>query len=133
MNFLPHTYGALLFGAMAVNLITVMASTVIGPFLVEAGQSPGATGRLTALRMLVMIFCESAQGPPSGFLANMGFMWATVVNAVFALMIFPVAYFFLRERPCPAAKERSCSAKCGPVEDNRAIESLWMGLLFIEL
>ena len=54
MNFLPHDYGSLLFGAMTVNLFMVMSSTVIGAFLVEAGQSMGATGRLTALRMLVI-------------------------------------------------------------------------------
>ena len=53
MNFLPHKYGALLFGAMTVNLFMVMASTVTGAFLVEAGQRMSATGRLTSLRMLV--------------------------------------------------------------------------------
>src|SRR5271163_2456825 len=30
MNFLPHTYGSMLLGAMLVNLFMVMASTVIG-------------------------------------------------------------------------------------------------------
>jgi BT1 family len=49
MIILPHRYGALLWGAMTVNLFMVMASTVTGAFLVEAGQSLGATGRLTAL------------------------------------------------------------------------------------
>jgi hypothetical protein len=38
MGFLPHKYGALLCGAMAVNLFMVMASTVTGAFLVEAGN-----------------------------------------------------------------------------------------------
>src|SRR6202140_434659 len=51
MTFVAHRYGALLWGAMIVNLFMVMASTVIGAFLVEAGQRLGATGRLTALRM----------------------------------------------------------------------------------
>src|ERR1700719_2970859 len=46
MNFLPHTYGSLLLGAMVVNLFMVMASTVIGAFLVEAGQRNGGHGRL---------------------------------------------------------------------------------------
>src|SRR5271165_5297827 len=53
MGFLPHTYASLLLGAMIVNLFMVMASTVTGAYLVEAGQRMSATGRLTALRMVV--------------------------------------------------------------------------------
>src|SRR6516164_9000881 len=67
MGFLPHKYGALLCGAMAVNLFMVMASTVTGAFLVEAGQRMGATGRLTALRMFVSNCCSVIQGPLGGF------------------------------------------------------------------
>src|SRR5215469_17003412 len=44
MTTVPHTYRALLWGGMTVNLFMVMASTVTGAFLVEAGQSLGATG-----------------------------------------------------------------------------------------
>src|SRR5580704_7312585 len=99
MNFLPRTYGSLLFGAMMVNLFMVMASTVTGAFLVEAGQSMGATGRLTALRMVVYYFCTLVQGPLGGLLATAGFMWAAGANAALVLSIFPIAYIFLRERP----------------------------------
>ena len=76
MGFLPHKYGALLCGAMAVNLFMVMVSTVTGGFLVEAGQRMGATGRLTALRMFVSNsnFCTLIQGPLGGLLATAGFM-----------------------------------------------------------
>ena len=72
MSFVPHRYGALLWGAMIVNLFMVMASTVIGAFLVEAGQSLGATGRLTALRMSVNYFCGLIVGPLGGLLATGG-------------------------------------------------------------
>ena len=95
MGFLPHTYGALLWGSMAVNLFMVMASTVTGAFLVEAGQRMGATGRLTALRMFVSNFCTLIQGPLGGLLATAGFMWATGANAALALTIFPIAYILL--------------------------------------
>ena len=37
MAFLPHTYGALLLGAMILSVFMVMALTVTGAFLVEAG------------------------------------------------------------------------------------------------
>jgi hypothetical protein len=99
MTIVPHTYGALLWGAMTVNLFMVMASTVTGAFLVEAGQSMGATGRLTALREFVYNFCGLVQGPLGGLLATAGFVWATGANAAVALSITPIAYIFLRERP----------------------------------
>jgi hypothetical protein len=72
-NFLPHTYGSLLLGAMVVNLFMVMASTVTGAFLVEAGQRMGATGRLSALRMFVYNFCTLIQGPLGGFSQRLAF------------------------------------------------------------
>src|ERR1700730_10088195 len=97
MGFLPHTYVALLCGAMTGELFLVMASTVIGAFLVEAGQRMGATGRLTALRMFVSNFCTLVQGPLGGLLATAGFIWASGANAAFALTIFPIAYIFLKE------------------------------------
>jgi len=134
MTFLPHTFGALLFGAMVVNLFMVMASTVVGAFLVEAGQTMGATGRLTALRMLVNNFCGLAQGPLGGFLATAGFMWATGANAVVALTIFPVAYFFLREQRVPQQGSGVVLQNAGrQLKTIVQSKSLWMGLLFIGL
>jgi hypothetical protein len=134
MNFLPRTYGSLLFGAMMVNLFMVMASTVTGAFLVEAGQSMGATGRLTALRMLVSNFCGLIQGPLGGLLSTVGFMWATGANAFFALSIFPIAYIFLKEQR--AAQDRSSVVFQNAGQQLKTIirsKSLWMALLFIAL
>jgi hypothetical protein len=80
MGFLPHSYGALLWGALVVNIFMVMGSTVTGAYLVEAGQSLGATGRLTAVREIVYNFCTLVQGPLGGLLVTAGFMWATGAN-----------------------------------------------------
>ena len=134
MSFLPHNYGALLFGAMIVNLFMVMASTVTGAFLVEAGQRMGATGRLTALRMFVYNFCTLIQGPLGGLLATAGFMWATGANAAFALTIFPIAYIFLKEQR--AAQQRSSVVFQNAGQQLKTIirsKNLWMALLFIAL
>jgi BT1 family protein len=134
MTIVPHTYGALLWGAMTVNLFMVMASTVTGAFLVEAGQSMGATGRLTALREFVYNFCGLVQGPLGGLLATAGFVWATGANAAVALSIIPIAYIFLRERPVAKGlgKEAFCNAGRQLVTIVRS-RNLWMGLLFIAL
>jgi hypothetical protein len=100
MSLLPHRYGALLWGALIVNVFMVMASTVTGAFLVEAGQSLGATGRLTAVRELVQNFCTLVQGPLGGLLATSGFIWATGANAALGLSIFPIRLSFLEGATC---------------------------------
>jgi hypothetical protein len=98
MNFIPRRYGSLLLGGMILELCMVLGSTVIGAFLVEAGQRLGATGRLTALRMLVFNFCALIRGPLGGLLSTAGFIWATGTNAALALTIFPIACIFLKEQ-----------------------------------
>jgi hypothetical protein len=134
MSFVPHRYDALLWGAMIVNLFMVMASTVTGAFLVEAGQTLGATGRLTALRILVSNFCSLIQGPLGGLLATVGFIWATGANAALVFSIFPIAYIFLRERP--VAKSRGGEVFRNAADQLKTIlrsRNLWMALLFIAL
>jgi MFS family permease len=134
MAFLPHTYGALLLGAMILSVFMVMASTVTGAFLVEAGQRMGATGRLTSLRMLVSNFCTLVQGPAGGFLATVGFVWATGANAVVALTIFPIAYFYLREQRVP--QQGSVIVLQNASQQLKTIaraKNLWLALLFVAL
>jgi hypothetical protein len=134
MSLLPHRYGALLWGALIVNVFMVMASTVTGAFLVEAGQSLGATGRLTAVREVVQNFCTLVQGPLGGLLATSGFIWATGANAALGLSIFPIAYIFLRERPITQGRSNEVFHNAG--QQLRTIvrsRNLWMALLFIAL
>jgi MFS family permease len=134
MAFLPHTYGALLLGAMIVNLFMVMGSTVTGAYLVEAGQRMGATGRLTALRMIVYNFCTLIQGPVGGFFATVGFTWASGANAALALTIFPIAFIYLKEQR--AAQDRSSVVFQNAGQQLKTImrsKNLWVALLFIAL
>jgi Major Facilitator Superfamily len=134
MAFLPRTYGALLLGVMILSVFMVMASTVTGAFLVEAGQRMSATGRLTSLRMLVSNFCTLVQGPAGGFLATVGFAWATGANAVVALTVFPIAYFYLREQRVP--QQGSVIVLQNASQQLKTIvraKSLWLTLLFIAL
>jgi hypothetical protein len=134
MNFIPHRYGPLLTGAMIVELSMVMGSTVTGAFLVEAGQRLSATGRLTALRMLVFKLCSLIRGPLGGLLSTVGFVWATGANALVALSVFPIAYIFLRE-------QRVARYQSGAVLQNASQQlitiarskNLWAALLFIAL
>jgi hypothetical protein len=134
MTFVPPSYGALLWGAMIVNLFMVMASTVFGAFLVEAGQNLGATGRLTALRLSVDYFCGLVVGPLGGLLATVGFIWTTGASGAFVLSIFPIAYIFLREPP--VARDRASEVFHNAGQQLMTIvrsRNLWMALLFMAL
>ncbi len=134
MNFLAHKYGALLLGAMTVNLFMVMGSTVTGAYLVEAGQRMGATGRLTSLRMIVYNFCTLIQGPLGGFLSTAGFLWATGANAALALSIFPIAYIFLKEeRATQDGSSRVFQNAGRQLKTIIRSKNLWLALLFIAL
>lgn len=134
MAFVPHTYGSLLLGSMILSGFMVMTSTVTGAFLVEAGQRMGATGRLSALRMVVYNFCTLVQGPAGGFLATLGFAWATGANALLALTIFPIAFFYLREqrlqRQGSAIVLQNARAQLKTIGRSK---NLWLALLFIAL
>ncbi len=134
MAFLPHTYGSLLLGAMILSVFMVMASTVIGAFLVEAGQRMGATGRLTSLRMLIDNGCGLVRGPLGGFLATAGFVWATGANALVVFSIFPIAYFYLREGRVPQQQSALVLQNAGQqLKTIGRSRNLWLALLFIGL
>lgn len=133
MQFLPHTYDALLMGSIIVNLFMVIASTVTGAYLVESGQRLGATGRLTALRQGVSNVCTLVSGPIAGFLASGAFARTSWTNAAFVFSVFPIAYLFLRERKL---KERDTHVFHNAKEQLRIIgrsRNLWFGLIFIAL
>jgi Major Facilitator Superfamily len=134
MNFIPRTYGSLLLGGMTVELFMVMGSTVIGAFLVEAGQRMGATGRLTSLRMLVFNFCTLIRGPLGGLLSTAGFVWATGANAALALTIFPVAYVYLKEQRVNQEGKSGVFRTAGQqLKTILRSKNLWLAVLFIAL
>jgi len=94
----------------------------------------GATGRLTSLRMLVDNFCALVQGPAGGFLATAGFAWATGANALVALTIFPIAYFYLREQRVPQQGSAIVLQNAGrQLKTIVRAKNLWLALLFIAL
>ena len=128
-----HSYNALLYGAIIVNLFMVMASTVTGAFLVEAGQSFGATGRLTSVRMFVQNTCTFLNGYFGGLLASVAFLWAAGVNAVLILTLVPVTYIFLREKRVRAGNQQAFANAGRQLSTIGKSSTLWWGLIFIFL
>ena len=98
LALLPKTYLSLMLGVIVINLFVVMISTVTGAFLVELGQSRGEVGRLSAVRQVARSALFTLQGPLGGLLAGMAFWIATGVGALVALSIFPIAFYYLKEK-----------------------------------
>jgi len=133
LGLLNHSYVALLIGAIIVNFFMVMASTVTGAFLVEAGQSYGATGRLTSLRMFVQNACTFITGPLGGWLAGGMFFRAAGVNSALILTLLPITYLFLRERKIATANLQVFHTAGEQLKTIGRSSTLWWGLVFIFL
>lgn len=133
LGLVPHTYMALLLGCIAVETCLVMASTVTGGFLVEAGQTLKATGRLTALRSIVMSACTLVQGPVAGLLASGAFFLAAGVNAAVVLSLFPIVYFFLKEKPTVTSKAVIFSNAKQQLRKIGQTKTMWVALSFTAL
>ncbi len=133
VGLVPHKYGPLLYACIIVNVFMVMSSTVIGAYLVEAGQRIQATGRLTALRVFVQNFCTLVQGPLSGFLAGGAFLVASGANAAIILSLFPVAWIFLREQGVKQTNTVALTNASRQLKTIGTSGTLWMAILFVAL
>ena len=130
---LVSTYAALLIGAIIVNLFMVMVSTATGAFLVEAGQSFGATGRLTSVRSFVSNACQAINGYVGGLLATMALMWVAGINAAIVLSLFPVVYLFLREKKVRSSPQQAFMNAGKQLSAIGKSKILWVSLGFIFL
>lgn len=133
LAFVPHTYNALLLGCIIVNVFMVIASTVTGGFLVEAGQRLGATGRLSALRQVITSVCGLINGPLAGLLASGAFAVAAGVNAAIVVSVFPIAWIFLREKPQAVANADAFHNAGAQLKTIFRSRNLWFAILFIGL
>ena len=94
----PHDYHAFLRIAIVINVFMVIASTVIGGFLVETAHAISGSGRLTAIRQVVMQGCGIVNGPIAGYLASIAFGWTAGACGGVMLLLVPVAFLFLKEQ-----------------------------------
>jgi MFS family permease len=131
LGVLPRTYANLLYACILINLFMVVASTVIGAYLVEAGQLRGATGRLTSLRQATISVATIVNGPASGRLAEAAFTVPTLSSAALLLSFVPIAWVFMRERPAvspPGDPLAPAKQQLGIVFRSR---TLWLAIVFV--
>jgi hypothetical protein len=99
LGFVPKTYHSLLITGCCLNVMLMLTSTVVGGLLVEGGQTYGATGRLSSIRMIVANIILLFVGPLSGYLATKWFGWTAIMGSLLFFSMIPVTLMFLREKP----------------------------------
>jgi predicted MFS family arabinose efflux permease len=98
LTITSHEYRNLLFGVIAINTFMVVASTVIGGYMVETAQAHAGSGRLSAARQIVQQISAVVSGPAAGYLASIAFAWTAAASSGIVFLLVPVAILFLREQ-----------------------------------
>ncbi len=94
----PHDYRKLLFVVIVINTFMVVASTVVGGYMVETAQANSGSGRLTAIRQFVQQACLIVNGPVAGYLAAIAFGWTAAACGSVMFLLVPVTILFLHEQ-----------------------------------
>ena len=76
----------------------MVASTVVGAYMVETAQAAAMSGRLTSLRNFVDQTCLLIRGPAAGVLASIAFGWTAAACGGVLALLFPVVLFILYEQ-----------------------------------
>ena len=106
MGLFPNDYRMLLLASVGMNIATVVASTVMGGLMVEAGQAYGAPGRISSLRQFVQSVAGIGAPLLGGYLAGKTFGWSvtTTIGAMTVFMLAGVTLMTLREKRAPRGK-----------------------------
>jgi MFS family permease len=98
----PRAYWPLLVATFGANAFMVVASTVMGGLMVEAGQKYGVSGRVTSIRQALQSVVSVGNGVLGGYLAATAFGWTVGIATGLLLALSLATFFVLTERPVRA-------------------------------
>ncbi len=129
----PRHYAPLLWTLVGANAFAVLASSVSGGLLVEAGQRQGWTGRMGALRETIIAGTILVAQPVGGYLVGHAFGWTCGIGAVLFFGLIPATALLLpeaHEGGRARVSGREIAARLRPAFQSRA---LWLAAAFIFL
>jgi MFS family permease len=129
----PHQYGWFLGAAIAANAFMVMASTVMGGLMVEAGQQYGVSGRITSTRQAVQSAVSLGNGILGGYLATVAFGWTAGIAAGLLLTLAVATVFALREPPHAAWRREVLGHAVAQLRTLAQSWTLWAAGIFLAL
>ena len=109
MGVVPRANVPLLLTAFGANAFMVIASTVMGGLMVEAGRTYGISGRVTSIRQALQSAVSLGNGLLGGYLAATAFGWTVGVATALLLVLAVATFFVLTERPA-ATRDRDVLA-----------------------
>jgi len=133
LAFTAHLYGPLFWGCMAISTSMVLASTVLGAFIVETAQAASEPGRFTAIRMMAMRACLIVSGPAAGYLASIAFGWTAAVCAAIAFLLIPTTLLFMREPRRSVSSAEILANAGGQLRQIAAARTMWAAAGFLAL
>lgn len=112
MGVVPTQYWPLLLAAFGANAFMVIASTVMGGLMVEAGRKYSISGRITSIRQTLQSAVSVGNGLVGGYLATMAFGWIVGIAAGLLTLLTVVTFFVLTE-PRAATRDVDVLRKAG--------------------
>ena len=133
MGVVPRAYAPLVLTAFGANVFMVIASTVMGGLMVEAGRKYGISGRVTSIRQALQSAVSLGNGILGGYLAASAFGWTVGCATALLLVLTTATFFVLTEKPV-AARDRDVLA--GATRELATLvrsRTLWASGLFLAL
>jgi predicted MFS family arabinose efflux permease len=125
LYFSPHQYSKLLWVCIVINVFTVIASTVVGAYMVETAQASAGSGRLASIRRFMQMLCFVILGPAAGFLGSVAFGWTAVACGGVTFLLFPAALFFLHEQRNKADSRAMLERAGKQIEKIATAKTMW--------
>jgi len=133
LGVIPHRYEWFLLAAIAANAFMVMASTVMGGLMVEAGQKYGIPGRITSIRQAVQSAVSVGNGILGGYLATLAFGWTAGIATGLLLTLALATVFVLREPPHAAWSREVLGHAMAQLRTLARSGTLWAAGIFLAL
>jgi len=133
LGIIPHRYEWFLVVAIAANAFMVMASTVMGGLMVEAGQQYSVSGRITSIRQAVQSAVSLGNGILGGYLATVAFGWTAGIATGLLLTLAIATVFVLREPPHAAWSRQVLHHAAAQLRTLVRSWTLWAAGIFLAL
>ena len=133
MGVVPRSYLPLLLTAFGANAFMVIASTVMGGLMVEAGQKYGISGRVTSIRQALQSAVSLGNGILGGYLAAAAFGWTVGVATALLLVLTVTTFFVLTERRAAVRDQDVLTNASHELATLARSRTLWTSGIFLAL
>jgi MFS family permease len=133
LGIVPRAHAPLLLAAFGANIFLVVASTVMGGLMVEAGQRFGISGRITSIRQLLQSAVSLGNGLLGGYLASVAFGWTVGVATAMLIVLAVTTLFVLLEPPTAQRDSAVLSAAGHELRTLGRSRTLWAAGAFLAL